>query len=78
MSHPINEVPPVQIKTLDGRFIVMKQDVDRHGRPIIVVDIFSVNMERQSTVKLGFKDIPILRTALGTFAEAMLETMCDY
>lgn len=74
----MKEVPEYQLKTLDGRFFVMKQSVDKHQHPIIVVDVFSVDMQRQATFKIGFKDIGNIRLALQTFADAMLEGMCDY
>ena len=74
----MKELPTFQMKTLDGRFIVLHQEVDRFQHPVIIVDVFSVNMERQATFKLGFKDIPNLRMALQAYSEAMLESMCDY
>ena len=79
MSHEVmRTVPPIQMKTLDGRFVVMQQSVDRHQHPIVVVDIFSNDMQRQATFKIGFKDLGTLRLALQSFMDAMLEGMCDY
>ena len=71
-------VPVYQLKTLDGRFFVMSQSVDRHQHPVVVVDVISIDGQRQATFKLGFKDIGNLRLALQTFGDAMLDGMCDY
>lgn len=78
MSEQIKELPAYELKTLDGRFIQIRQSVDRYQHPIIVIETFSVNMQLQSTVKIGFKDIGNIRLALQTFADAMLDAMCDY
>lgn len=78
MCDTTREVPVFQLKTLDGRFITFQQSIDRLQRPLVVIDVFSVNMQRQSTVKIGFKDIQNVRNALQVFADAMLEGMCDY
>lgn len=74
----MRELPAFELKTRDGRFLHVKQSVDRHMNPVLTIDIFSATMERQATCKVGFADIQTIRTALQTFAEAMLETMCDY
>ena len=78
MSVEVQGLPNYQLKTLDGRTIVIKQSVSRHGYPCVIVETYSADIQLQSTVKIGYKDINNLKLALQSFADAMLEGMCDY
>lgn len=78
MSVEVQALPAYKIKTLDGRTIVITQSVTRQGYPCLVVETFSADIQLQSTVKIGYKHIGNLRLALQSFADNMLEAMCDY
>lgn len=78
MSAEVQELPAYQLKTLDGRTLVIKQSVTRQGYPCLVIETFSADIQLQSTIKIGYKDIGHLRLALQSFADNMLEAMCDY
>lgn len=65
--------------TQDKRQIVLVEgNADNQGHPLLVLDIFSVDNQRQATVKLNFYQINTLKNALDMFYQHMLDGMCDY
>ena len=78
MSKEQADLEAFSIKSRDGRSLQVTQQVDRWGHPVAVLDIFSVDMERQATVKLDFKMLNLLKTHLQVRQDYMLEAMCDY
>lgn len=79
VSEVTPNVEPYELRTRDKRTVRLSQSVEsRTQHPIVVLDIFDINMQRQATVKIDFKDIGHVRLALQTFQDAMLEGMCDY
>lgn len=78
MSETVEGVPNFRLATLDGRTVEVHQSVNRFMHPIVVIDTYSATNELQSTVKIGYKDIGMLRAALLLFATAMLDSISDY
>lgn len=65
--------------TQDHRQIVLAEtDSDNQGHPLLALDIYSADSQRQATVKLNFMQISTLKNALELYYQQMLDGMCDY
>lgn len=67
-----------EIKTADSRTLRLHPEKDARNNSIVVVDILSVNMERQATVKLLFKELGYLKQGIERLQEQLLDEMMDY